>query len=154
MCGQGSCGYGILDKSKWPYWSVGALSTSNIYYGQGPVRGCGCAPKPSLNASQCTCCQCPTAPCCGASQHSVLGSLHCRTASNDGIYLISYIKLSLYVAYFSVLPVIAVTYNEHGLHQYNALAAALIFIRCPHIGSLSCVDNSHVCITSIQYDHA
>ncbi|CAK0756698.1 hypothetical protein CVIRNUC_002477 [Coccomyxa viridis] len=40
-CGQGSCGYGILDKSKWPYWSVGALSTSNIHYGQGPVRGCG-----------------------------------------------------------------------------------------------------------------
>ena len=50
-CGQGSCGYGILDKSKWPYWSVGALSTSNIYYGQGPVRGCGCAPEPSLEIS-------------------------------------------------------------------------------------------------------
>ena len=41
---QGSCGYGLLDKSKWPYWSVGALSTSNIFYGQGPVRGCGCGP--------------------------------------------------------------------------------------------------------------
>ena len=38
---QGSCGYGVLDKSKWPYWSVGALSTSNIFYGEGPVRGCG-----------------------------------------------------------------------------------------------------------------
>ncbi|CAL8462617.1 g2150 [Coccomyxa elongata] len=38
---QGSCGYGELDKSKYPYWSVGALSTSNIYYGAGPVKGCG-----------------------------------------------------------------------------------------------------------------
>ena len=38
---MGSCGYGLLDKSKWPYWSVGALSTDNIYYGEGPVRGCG-----------------------------------------------------------------------------------------------------------------
>lgn len=40
---QGSCGYGLLDKGKWPYWSVGALSTDNTYYGEGPVRGCGCA---------------------------------------------------------------------------------------------------------------
>ena len=38
---QGSCGYGVLDKTKYPYWSVGALSTQNIYYLQGPVRGCG-----------------------------------------------------------------------------------------------------------------
>ena len=38
---QGSCGYGVLDKSKYPYWSVGALSTSNMYYAQGPVQGCG-----------------------------------------------------------------------------------------------------------------
>ncbi|BDA46488.1 probable Expansin-A7 [Coccomyxa sp. Obi] len=38
---DGSCGYGELDKSKWPYWSVGALSTSNMYYSEGPVNGCG-----------------------------------------------------------------------------------------------------------------
>lgn len=38
---QGSCGYGKLDKSKYPYWSVGALSTSNHFYQEGPVKGCG-----------------------------------------------------------------------------------------------------------------
>ena len=38
---QGSCGYGLLDKEKWPLWSVGALSTSNMFYEQGPVQGCG-----------------------------------------------------------------------------------------------------------------
>ena len=38
---QGSCGYGVLDKAKYPYWSVGALSTQNVFYLQGPVRGCG-----------------------------------------------------------------------------------------------------------------
>ena len=40
-CMQGSCGYGVLDKTKYPYWSVGALSTQNVFYLQGPVRGCG-----------------------------------------------------------------------------------------------------------------
>lgn len=38
---QGSCGYGVLDKSKYPYWSVAALSTSNSFYKAGPVGGCG-----------------------------------------------------------------------------------------------------------------
>ncbi|KAK9906413.1 hypothetical protein WJX75_001467 [Coccomyxa subellipsoidea] len=37
----GSCGYGYLDKTKYPFWSVGALATSSIYYQQGPVQGCG-----------------------------------------------------------------------------------------------------------------
>ncbi|BDA46490.1 probable Expansin-A2 at N-terminal half [Coccomyxa sp. Obi] len=37
----GSCGYGKLDKSKYPYWSVAALSTQNMYYLAGPVQGCG-----------------------------------------------------------------------------------------------------------------
>ena len=44
---QGSCGYGLMDKSKYPYWSVGALSTSNMYYSEGPVQGCGCASFPA-----------------------------------------------------------------------------------------------------------
>ena len=42
---QGSCGYGLMDKSKYPYWSVGALSTSSSYYSDGPVQGCGCTPS-------------------------------------------------------------------------------------------------------------
>ena len=33
--------YGLLDKSKWPYWSVGALSQSNTFYSAGPLGGCG-----------------------------------------------------------------------------------------------------------------
>ncbi|KAK9852113.1 hypothetical protein WJX84_000033 [Apatococcus fuscideae] len=37
----GSCGYGKLSKTAWPYWSVAALSTSNVYYKAGPVAGCG-----------------------------------------------------------------------------------------------------------------
>ncbi|CAL8462621.1 g2154 [Coccomyxa elongata] len=39
--GMGSCGYGKLDKTKYPYWSVGALSTSSTFYISGPVQGCG-----------------------------------------------------------------------------------------------------------------
>ena len=50
---QGSCGYGMLDKSKYPFWSVGALSTSNMYYGMGPVQGCGCAAPPFLGSLIC-----------------------------------------------------------------------------------------------------
>ena len=45
---QGSCGYGSLDKEKWPYWSVGALATSNMFYEQGPVQGCGYVMPQSL----------------------------------------------------------------------------------------------------------
>ncbi|KAK9820245.1 hypothetical protein WJX72_007952 [[Myrmecia] bisecta] len=37
----GSCGYGLLDKTVWPYWSVGALATNNTFYKIGPIRGCG-----------------------------------------------------------------------------------------------------------------
>ncbi|KAK9868666.1 hypothetical protein WJX84_011328 [Apatococcus fuscideae] len=37
----GACGYGLLDKSQWPYWSVGALSPSNMFYSAGPINGCG-----------------------------------------------------------------------------------------------------------------
>ncbi len=33
--------YGLLDKSAWPYWSVGALSSSNMFYSAGPINGCG-----------------------------------------------------------------------------------------------------------------
>ena len=38
---QGSCGYGMLDKTEWPYWSVAALSTKSPFYLAGPLRGCG-----------------------------------------------------------------------------------------------------------------
>ncbi|KAK9835375.1 hypothetical protein WJX81_005549 [Elliptochloris bilobata] len=37
----GACGYGLLDKGNWPYWSVAALSTSNSFSKAGPVQGCG-----------------------------------------------------------------------------------------------------------------
>ena len=35
------CRYGNLDKGQWPYWSVGALSQSNVFYSAGPINGCG-----------------------------------------------------------------------------------------------------------------
>jgi len=38
---QGSCGYGVMDKTKYPYWSVAALSPSNPSYIAGPIAGCG-----------------------------------------------------------------------------------------------------------------
>lgn len=41
LCFQGGCGYGVLDKKVYPYWSVAALSTSNKYYKAGPDNGCG-----------------------------------------------------------------------------------------------------------------
>ena len=41
MCVQGSCGYGMMDKSKYPYWSVAALSRSNSFYVAGPIGACG-----------------------------------------------------------------------------------------------------------------
>lgn len=37
----GSCGYGYLDRNQWPYWSVGALATSNTFYESLPIKGCG-----------------------------------------------------------------------------------------------------------------
>ena len=38
---QGSCGYGDLSKSNYPFWSVAALSTQNRFYKAGPINGCG-----------------------------------------------------------------------------------------------------------------
>ena len=38
---QGSCGFGVLSKGQWPYWSVAALATSNSFFLGGPVQGCG-----------------------------------------------------------------------------------------------------------------
>lgn len=40
-CLQGSCGYGMMDKTKYPYWSVAALSKTNPFYVAGPLGGCG-----------------------------------------------------------------------------------------------------------------
>ena len=37
---QGACGYGMLNKEVYPYWSAAALSTSSQYY-KDPVQGCG-----------------------------------------------------------------------------------------------------------------
>ncbi|KAA6425669.1 MAG: hypothetical protein FRX49_04566 [Trebouxia sp. A1-2] len=38
---QGSCGYGVMDKTQYPYWSVAALSPSNPFYIAGPIAACG-----------------------------------------------------------------------------------------------------------------
>ena len=38
---KGSCGFGMLDKGAWPYWSVAALSTENSFFKAGPLNGCG-----------------------------------------------------------------------------------------------------------------
>ena len=38
---QGSCGYGVMDKTKYPFWSVAALSKTNPFYVAGPLGGCG-----------------------------------------------------------------------------------------------------------------
>lgn len=37
----GSCGYGAISQSSYPYWSIGALATSNLFFQEGPVEGCG-----------------------------------------------------------------------------------------------------------------
>lgn len=37
---QGSCGYGLLDQSQWPYWSVGALAGGSSF-SSGVGKGCG-----------------------------------------------------------------------------------------------------------------
>ena len=39
---QGGCGYGLLNKNNYPYWSVAALSTQNVYATAGAGQGCGC----------------------------------------------------------------------------------------------------------------
>ncbi|KAK9839672.1 hypothetical protein WJX81_004788 [Elliptochloris bilobata] len=38
---QGACGYGLLDKSQYPYWSVAALSLTNSFSVAGPSHACG-----------------------------------------------------------------------------------------------------------------
>ncbi|KAK9916962.1 hypothetical protein WJX75_009263 [Coccomyxa subellipsoidea] len=38
---DGACGYYQLDKTKWPYWSVGALTPTNFFSKQGPAKACG-----------------------------------------------------------------------------------------------------------------
>ena len=38
---QGACGYGLLDKSQYPYWSVAALSLTNSFSVAGPAHACG-----------------------------------------------------------------------------------------------------------------
>ncbi|KAL0021906.1 hypothetical protein WJX79_002021 [Trebouxia sp. C0005] len=38
---DGSCGYGVMDKTQYPYWSVAALSPSNPFYIAGPIAACG-----------------------------------------------------------------------------------------------------------------
>ena len=38
---QGACGYGVIPKDKYPYFSVAALSPNNSFYKNGPVNGCG-----------------------------------------------------------------------------------------------------------------
>lgn len=38
---NGACGYGQLDKGKWPYWSVAALSTQNQFALADNIKGCG-----------------------------------------------------------------------------------------------------------------
>lgn len=41
MHAQGSCGYGVLNKNSYPFWSVGALSLSNQFSVAGPAKACG-----------------------------------------------------------------------------------------------------------------
>ncbi len=38
---QGSCGFGMLQQNHYPFWSVGALSTSNHFYLNEPQQACG-----------------------------------------------------------------------------------------------------------------
>ncbi|KAK9824754.1 hypothetical protein WJX74_005028 [Apatococcus lobatus] len=37
----GSCGYGPISLNAYPFWSIGALSPSNLFFQEGPVDGCG-----------------------------------------------------------------------------------------------------------------
>ena len=38
---DGSCGYGLMDKTAYPYWSVVGISTSSRFYTGLPGQGCG-----------------------------------------------------------------------------------------------------------------
>lgn len=44
MAPQGSCGYGVLNKNDYPYWSVVGISVNNPAFQSGPVKACGYAP--------------------------------------------------------------------------------------------------------------
>lgn len=37
----GSCGFGFLARTQYPFWAVGALSTSNHYFINEPQQACG-----------------------------------------------------------------------------------------------------------------
>jgi hypothetical protein len=37
----GSCGFGLLARNQYPFWAVGALSTSNHYFLNEPQQACG-----------------------------------------------------------------------------------------------------------------
>ena len=34
---DGSCGYRLLPQNTWPFWSVGALATSSVFFKNGPM---------------------------------------------------------------------------------------------------------------------
>lgn len=38
---QGACGYGLLDKNSYPFWSVAAFSLTNSFSQAGPAKACG-----------------------------------------------------------------------------------------------------------------
>lgn len=38
---QGACGYGVLDKNSYPFWSVAAFSLTNSFSVAGPAKACG-----------------------------------------------------------------------------------------------------------------
>ena len=38
---QGACGYGVLKKESYTFWSVAALSLSNSFSVAGPAKACG-----------------------------------------------------------------------------------------------------------------
>lgn len=46
---QGSCGYGVLDKTEWPYWSVAGISVKSPFYIAGPLHACGGALSTCFN---------------------------------------------------------------------------------------------------------
>lgn len=37
----GSCGFGLLAHNQYPFWAVGALSTSNHFFLNEPQQACG-----------------------------------------------------------------------------------------------------------------
>lgn len=48
----GSCGFGYLARNQYPFWAVGALSTSNHYFQNEPEQACGeCFEVPCMDAT-------------------------------------------------------------------------------------------------------